>query len=108
MKRAAAKKLIERYFYQLLDGCGNPNCNNKYCASSGEVEKLTPNQAAARAIQLFSQDAKLCDSQPSKIARTTNLDCSSPSSSSSPPPSSSTKTSTIIKSNDNENETNTR
>lgn len=37
MKRAAAKKLIERYFYQLTDGCGNPDCDNKYCASSGEV-----------------------------------------------------------------------
>lgn len=51
MKRAAAKKLIERYFYQLTDGCGNPDCDNKYCASSGEVSKerilpiksLTPN-----------------------------------------------------------------
>lgn len=37
MKRAAARQLIERYFYQLLDGCGNPNCDNQYCASSGEV-----------------------------------------------------------------------
>jgi hypothetical protein len=37
MKRAAAKKLIERYFYQLIDGCGNSNCDNEYCASSGKV-----------------------------------------------------------------------
>lgn len=37
MKRSYAKQLIERYFYQLLDGCGNPNCDNKDCASSGEV-----------------------------------------------------------------------
>lgn len=37
MKRAAAKKLIERYFYQLTDGCGNSNCNNVYCASSKTV-----------------------------------------------------------------------
>jgi ubiquitin-protein ligase E3 A len=37
MKRAAAKKLIERYFYQLIDGCGNSNCDNDYCASSGKV-----------------------------------------------------------------------
>ncbi|CAD7081216.1 unnamed protein product [Hermetia illucens] len=74
MKRAAARKLIERYFYQLLDGCGNPKCSNKYCASSGEVEQMTPNQAAARAIQLFSQDAKLCDAQPAKIAKTTQVD----------------------------------
>lgn len=96
MKRAAAKKLIERYFYQLLDGCGNPNCDNVHCASSGKVSflvqscihsisiyswplihllyfqsrVLTPNQAAAQAIQLFSQEARLCDTQPNKVART--------------------------------------
>lgn len=38
MKRTAAKRLIERYFYQLTDGCGNPACDNKFCASSGEVK----------------------------------------------------------------------
>lgn len=70
MKRASAKKLIERYFYQLVDGCGNPKCNNKYCASSGKVEKLSPNAAAARAIQLFSLDADLCDTHPSKVPKT--------------------------------------
>ncbi|OAD52622.1 Ubiquitin-protein ligase E3A [Eufriesea mexicana] len=72
MKRAVAKKLIERYFYQLTDGCGNPDCDNQNCASSGKVTNLTPNQAAAQAIQLFSQEARLCDgTQPSKVARTT-------------------------------------
>ncbi|XP_048511578.1 ubiquitin-protein ligase E3A isoform X2 [Athalia rosae] len=72
MKRAAAKKLIERYFYQLTDGCGNPECDNQNCASSGKVTNLTPNQAAAQAIQLFSQEARLCDgTQPNKVARTT-------------------------------------
>lgn len=71
MKRAVAKKLIERYFYQLTDGCGNPDCDNQNCASSGKVTNLTPNQAAAQAIQLFSQEARLCDgTQPSKVART--------------------------------------
>ncbi|XP_057670032.1 ubiquitin-protein ligase E3A isoform X1 [Diorhabda carinulata] len=69
MKRAAAKKLIERYFYQLTDGCGNPHCDNQYCASSGELKPLTPDEAAAQAIQLFSQDARLCDRHPNKIAR---------------------------------------
>ncbi|KAL3279789.1 hypothetical protein HHI36_017297 [Cryptolaemus montrouzieri] len=70
MKRAAAKKLIERYFYQLTDGCGNPHCDNKYCASSGNLKPLTPDEAAAQAIQLFSQDARLCERHPNKIART--------------------------------------
>lgn len=70
MKRAAARRLIERYFYQLTDGCGNPSCDNEYCASSGEVKNLTPNQAAAQALQLFSQEARLCDRHPNKMART--------------------------------------
>ncbi|CAH1954635.1 unnamed protein product [Acanthoscelides obtectus] len=69
MKRAAAKKLIERYFYQLTDGCGNPSCDNKYCASSGTLKPLSPDEAAAQAIQLFSQDARLCERHPNKIAR---------------------------------------
>lgn len=41
MKRAAAKKLIERYFYQLTDGCGNTSCENENCASSGKVSRHT-------------------------------------------------------------------
>lgn len=73
MKRTNAKKLIERYFYQLSNGCGNPNCANRYCASSGAIKNLTPNQAAARALQLFSIAAQLCDVQQQhgacKIAR---------------------------------------
>lgn len=35
---------------------------------------MTPNQAAAQAIQLFSQEARLCDAQPSKVARTSDGD----------------------------------
>lgn len=44
MKRAAAQ-LIEKYYFQLTDGCGNPNCDNPNCASSGKVSgvyKLRP------------------------------------------------------------------
>lgn len=71
MKRAAVKKRIERYFYQLLEGCGNSGCGNRFCASSGKVPALTPDQAAARALQLFAEEAKLCTSvQPSKMPRT--------------------------------------
>lgn len=73
MKRAAAKKLIERYFYQLTDGCGNPQCDNKFCASSGHVRTLTPDDAAALAIKLFGDDAHLCEHHPNKIARTQNI-----------------------------------
>ncbi|KAJ2950776.1 hypothetical protein O0L34_g9041 [Tuta absoluta] len=77
MKRAAAKQLIERYFYQLVDGCGNPNCDNQYCASSGEARNLTPNEAAAEAIKLFYKEARLCDSLPNKVPRTEASDCDS-------------------------------
>lgn len=35
-----------------------------------QVMNLTPNQAAAQAIQLFSQEARLCLGQPMKVART--------------------------------------
>ena len=31
---------------------------------------MTPNQAAAQAFQLFSQEAKLCEAHPSKVPRT--------------------------------------
>ncbi|XP_039294797.1 ubiquitin-protein ligase E3A isoform X2 [Nilaparvata lugens] len=62
MKRSAArvKQFIESYFYQLIDGCGNSNCQNEYCASSGKVKGLTPDQAAGLAIRLFRQEAVLC------------------------------------------------
>lgn len=34
------------------------------------MKNLTPNQAAAQAFQLFSQEAKLCEAHPSKVPRT--------------------------------------
>lgn len=79
MKRAAARQLIERYFYQLLDGCGNPNCDNQYCASSGEARNLSPNEAAAEAIKLFYKEARLCDTLPNKVPRTEASGCDSSS-----------------------------
>ncbi|XP_037934277.1 ubiquitin-protein ligase E3A isoform X2 [Teleopsis dalmanni] len=74
MKRNAVKALIERYFYQLQSGCGNPKCSNSFCASSGKVAPMTPNEIAAKALQLVSQEAKLCDfdNHLAKIARTQN------------------------------------
>lgn len=69
MKRAAAKLLIERYYYQLTDGCGNPKCTNEVCASSGKIKGLSPNDAAAQAIQLFMKRAQLCDPNPAKVAK---------------------------------------
>lgn len=61
MNRSAAKQLIERYFRQLTDGCGNGNCTNQYCASSNNFEPLDQNAAAVKALELFKNNAKLCD-----------------------------------------------
>lgn len=59
-KKIAARKLIERYYFQLTDGCGNQSCKNENCASCQKAPKLDPDEAAARAIQLFKSKAKLC------------------------------------------------
>jgi len=37
MKKDLAKKLIDRYFYLVTEGCGNSECVNDYCASSKKV-----------------------------------------------------------------------
>ncbi|XP_077983579.1 ubiquitin-protein ligase E3A-like [Glandiceps talaboti] len=75
MKRVAAKQLIERYYYQLIDGCGVEGCPNEFCATSGKQKKLDSNEAAVLALQLFKRKAKLCESAPAKIAkRTTDAD----------------------------------
>ena len=51
-RKAAAGQLIEKYYYQLTQGCGKKNCDNPHCASSAQSPPhLSPNEAAARAIQ---------------------------------------------------------
>lgn len=47
-KRAAAGLLIKQYYFQLTQGCGDPNCSNEHCASSKKDRNLSPNQAAAQ------------------------------------------------------------
>ncbi|XP_071373683.1 ubiquitin-protein ligase E3A [Centroberyx affinis] len=66
MKRATAKHLIERYFRQLTDGCGNGNCTNEFCASCCDFQPVDSNSAAVKALELFKINAKLCDPHPSK------------------------------------------
>lgn len=64
--RAAAKHLIERYFRQLTEGCGNGDCTNEFCASCSNFQALDNNSAAAKALELFKINAKLCNPHPSK------------------------------------------
>lgn len=54
MRRAKAKKIIERNFHLLTVGCGSSNCRNKHCFSSGEVQNMNPNQAAIKSMELFA------------------------------------------------------
>ncbi|KAK2715685.1 ubiquitin-protein ligase E3A-like [Artemia franciscana] len=73
-KKAAARKLIQKYYYQLTVGCGNIQCENEHCASSGKVPKLSANQAAAQGLVLFTRKAKLCNIDPSEAALTYAMD----------------------------------
>jgi len=60
-KRKAAQNLIERYYYQLTQGCGKQNCDNQHCASSGQFSRpLTPDEAAVRSLQCLSSKVRLC------------------------------------------------
>lgn len=61
-KISAAKHRIALYHQQLLEGCGNKDCSNKYCASSPQFcyKDLDSNSAAAMAIELLSKHAPLC------------------------------------------------
>lgn len=70
-KRAAAKQLIEKFYYQLTDGCGNENCENENCASSPKfvLKDQERNALALQAVQLFKNKGRLCDVQPSKVPR---------------------------------------
>jgi len=59
-KLKSAQKLIERYYFQLTQGCGN-HCDNPDCLSSGKItQPLAPNEAAAKALNCLKVRAKLC------------------------------------------------
>jgi ubiquitin-protein ligase E3 A len=82
-KRAAARQLIERYYYQLTDGCGRSTCSNVHCASCPSFghASLSPNEAALTAIRLAKEKASLCElSKPSKVAKSTEERGAGPSS----------------------------
>lgn len=70
-KRAAAKQLIEAYYFQLTDGCGNSKCANETCASSSsfKLKDKDRNALALMSIELFKQKAQLCENKKNKIAR---------------------------------------
>lgn len=70
-KRAAAKQLIEAYYFQLTDGCGNNACDNPNCASCPNFvfKDKDKNVLALTSIDLFKQKAALCQRERNKVAR---------------------------------------
>jgi len=70
-KRAAAKKLIERYYIQLTSGCGEVHCSNDLCASCQcfRYSGLDSNAAAAKALELFQSRSRLCGETVNKVAK---------------------------------------
>lgn len=74
--------LVKCYFHQLTNGCGNENCKNKFCFSSKEGVRFTPDVAGVMSIELATRSkqyvcipecrrngplpAKLFDAEPDK------------------------------------------
>ncbi len=63
-KRKRAKEAIEKYYFQLTEGCGRLNCSNINCASNESFTKLSANQAASKAVQLAREKSELCEFSP--------------------------------------------
>ncbi|KAH3713647.1 ubiquitin-protein ligase E3A-like [Dreissena polymorpha] len=82
MKRSAAKQLIEVYYSQLTDGCGNDHCSNVHCASSPyfELRGKDCNALAVKSIDLYKDKAQLCEQNKNKIPRNDELVVPGPSS----------------------------
>lgn len=71
MKRAAARQLIENYYYQLTSGCGDSSCDNQCCASCPDFsyKSVDRNQLALQAVTLSRSRARLCEGIPQKYAK---------------------------------------
>ncbi|KAL8617103.1 hypothetical protein ACOMHN_014273 [Nucella lapillus] len=71
MKRQAAAQLIQNYYKQLTDGCGNSDCDNPSCASCPNFtfKSTDRNRLAIQAVTLSRERARLCDGIPEKYAK---------------------------------------
>ena len=57
-RRLRAKRLVEGYFQNLMEGCGNSACTNPNCASSSGFKKLHKSEALKKALALASKANK--------------------------------------------------
>ena len=76
------ENLVKCYYHQLTKGCGNEDCKNKFCSSSKDGVRFTPDVAGVMSIELATRSkqylcisesrrhdplpAKLFDAEPSK------------------------------------------
>ena len=56
-RREDVRKLIEQYFTQLTEGCGNKACTNKDCAT-GSGHLMSPTDAATSALAFATSHSK--------------------------------------------------
>jgi hypothetical protein len=70
-RKRAAGELIQNYYKQLTDGCGNSNCDNPTCASCPHFtfKALDRNKLALHAVALAREKARLCHGIPKKYAK---------------------------------------
>lgn len=66
------KQLYSKYYQQVLNGCGDKDCKNENCASSGCAPKLDSNEAAAKALTLLRSQARLCIKDVINLAKAYN------------------------------------
>ena len=59
-RRRDAEDLFKRYFDQVTKGCGQQDCDNKFCASGKLQTNLNKDEAAALALNLLFKKANLC------------------------------------------------
>ncbi|KAK9768573.1 hypothetical protein K7432_000714 [Basidiobolus ranarum] len=53
--------LVKRYFWQIMYGCSQERCTNRYCASNPAFAQRDPNEAAALSLSLAEEgDIYLC------------------------------------------------
>ncbi|KAF2368190.1 HECT domain [Trinorchestia longiramus] len=60
--KKAAENRIRRHHLSLTQGCGSSTCQNRNCVSSGKMTPLSGNEAAVKALELFSSHAPECTS----------------------------------------------
>lgn len=66
--------IVQRYYHQLTNGCGNETCRNKFCFSSKDGRKFSQDIAAILSIELASTNKQyFCNSVKTMMALPANV-----------------------------------